>query len=53
MTEFYRYLIIESLEKSLSLQRSKQSMIESTDLAHPFYWAFYQAIASDVLAVSP
>jgi len=39
MTEFYRLLIVESLEKPYSLQMTKQAMIESTDLAHPFYWA--------------
>lgn len=39
MTQFYEYLINESLEKAFSLQMTKQDMIESTDLAHPFYWA--------------
>jgi CHAT domain-containing protein len=39
MTEFYKHLITENQEISLSLQETKLSMIESADLAHPFYWA--------------
>jgi CHAT domain-containing protein len=39
MTEFDKHLITENQEISLSLQGTKLSMIESADLAHPFYWA--------------
>ena len=39
MTAFYNNLIIQEMDKSVSLQEAKLSMLEDVNLAHPFYWA--------------
>jgi CHAT domain-containing protein/Tfp pilus assembly protein PilF len=39
MTSLYHNLIIDEMDKSVSLQKAKQSMLEDVNLAHPFYWA--------------
>ena len=39
MTSLYHNLIIEEMDKSVSLQKAKHSMLEDVNLSHPFYWA--------------
>jgi CHAT domain-containing protein/Tfp pilus assembly protein PilF len=39
MTSLYHHLIIDEMDKSMSLQKAKHSMLEDVNLAHPFYWA--------------
>ena len=39
MTTLYNNLIVREMDKSVSLQEAKLSMLEDVNLAHPFYWA--------------